>query len=106
MIRIVGIATLVALSLAAPFFLYPVFLMKALCFALFACAFNLLLGYVGLLSFGHAAFLGAAAYITGHSVKVIGMPPELGILAGTAAAALLGLVFGWWRFAVRVSTSR
>jgi len=95
MIRIVGIAALVALSLAAPFFLYPVFLMKALCFALFACAFNLLLGYVGLLSFGHAAFLGAAAYITGHSVKVIGMPPELGILAGTAAAALLGLVFGW-----------
>lgn len=95
MIRIVGIAALVVLSLVAPFFLYPVFLMKALCFALFACAFNLLLGYVGLLSFGHAAFLGAAAYITGHSVKVIGMPPELGILAGTAAAALLGLVFGW-----------
>src|SRR3546814_17994370 len=69
--------------------------MKALCFALFACAFNLLLGYVGLLSFGHAAFLGSAAYITGHSVKVIGLPPELGLLAGTGAAALLGLVFGW-----------
>src|SRR3546814_20576987 len=69
--------------------------MKALCFALFACAFNLLLGYVGLLSFGHAAFLGSAAYITAHSVKVIGLPPELGLLAGTGAAALLGLVFGW-----------
>src|SRR3546814_18505140 len=95
MIRIVGIALLIALSLAAPFFLYPVFLMKALCFALFACAFNLLLGYVGLLSFGHAAFLGSAAYITGQSAKVIGLPPELGPLAGPGAAALLSLVFGW-----------
>ena len=58
--------------------LYPVFLMKALCFALFACAFNLLLGYVGLLSFGHAAFFGGAAYVTAHAVKVWGLPPELG----------------------------
>jgi len=86
---------LLAAGLVAPFMVYPIFLMKALCFALFACAFNLLLGYVGLLSFGHAAFLGWAAYVTGHSAKVWGLPPELAILAGTAAAAVLGLVFGW-----------
>jgi branched-chain amino acid transport system permease protein len=86
---------LLAAGLVAPFVVYPIFLMKALCFALFACAFNLLLGYVGLLSFGHAAFLGWAAYVTGHSAKVWGLPPELAILAGTAAAAVLGLVFGW-----------
>jgi branched-chain amino acid transport system permease protein len=86
---------LIALAIAAPFFFYPVFLMRALCLALFACAFNLLLGYVGLLSFGHAAFMGGAAYITAHTVKAWGFPPELGILAGVAAAALLGLVFGW-----------
>ena len=66
--------------------------MEALCFALFACAFNLLIGYVGLLSFGHAAFFGSAAYVTAHAVKVWGLPPELGILAGAAAAALLGIV--------------
>src|SRR2546426_9023660 len=78
----------------APFFVYPVFLMKALCFALFACAFNLLIGYVGLLSFGHAAFLGAAGYVSAHSAKVWGLPPELAILAGTATAAGLGLVIG------------
>jgi branched-chain amino acid transport system permease protein len=87
-------ATLVALALVAPFVLYPVFLMEALCFALFACAFNLLIGYVGLLSFGHAAFLGSASYITAHTVKVWGFSPELGILAGTGVAALLGTVFG------------
>ncbi len=86
---------LLALGLAAPFVVYPIFLMKALCLALFACAFNLLLGYAGLLSFGHAAFLGWAAYVTGYGAKVWGLPPELAILAGTAAAALLGLVFGW-----------
>src|SRR5882724_12381035 len=86
---------LIALSLVAPFVLYPVFLMKALCFALFACAFNLLIGYVGLLSFGHAAFFGSAAYITTHAVKVWALPPELGILAGVAVAAILGTVFGW-----------
>jgi branched-chain amino acid transport system permease protein len=85
---------LVALALVAPFGLYPVFLMKALCFALFACAFNLLIGYVGLLSFGHAAFFGSAGYITAHSAKVWGLPPELAILLGTAASSLLGLVFG------------
>src|SRR6266478_6507725 len=85
---------LIALALVAPFVLYPVFLMKALCFALFACAFNLLIGYVGLLSFGHAAFFGTAGYITAHSAKVWGLPPELAILMGTAASALLGIVFG------------
>ena len=87
-------AIMVVLLLIAPLFVYPIFLMKVLCFALFASAFNLLIGYVGLLSFGHAAFFGGAAYITGHAAKVWGLPPELAILAGTAAAALLGLGFG------------
>ena len=79
----------------APFFVYPLFLMKVMCFALFAAAFNLLLGYTGLLSFGHAAFFGGAAYFTAHAVKVWGLPPELGILLGVAGAALLGLVIGF-----------
>src|SRR5229473_1112529 len=84
---------LVAAALVAPFVLYPVFLMEALCFALFACAFNLLIGYVGLLSFGHAAFLGSAAYISAHTAKVWGWPPELAILAGTVVAGgLCGLI--------------
>jgi len=87
---------LLALALVAPLIgLYPVFVMKLLCFALFACAFNLLLGYTGMLSFGHAAFLGGAAYLTGQALKVWHFTPELGLLAGTAAGALLGLVFGW-----------
>jgi branched-chain amino acid transport system permease protein len=86
---------LLALAIAAPFVLYPVFLMEALCFALFACAFNLLIGYVGLLSFGHAAFFGAASYITAYSVKAWGFAPELGVLAGTLVGALLGVIFGW-----------
>jgi len=85
--------------LAAPFFVYPIFLMKMLCFALFACAFNLLLGYTGLLSFGHATFFGGAAYFCAHAVKVWGWPPEAGILLGVAGAALLGLVMGF--FAIR-----
>jgi branched-chain amino acid transport system permease protein len=85
---------LLALALAAPTLVYPVALMKVLCFALFACAFNLLLGYTGLLSFGHAAFFGWASYVTAHAVKVWGLPPELGILAGTGAAAGLGVIFG------------
>jgi branched-chain amino acid transport system permease protein len=86
---------LLALAIAAPILgLYPVFVMKALCFALFACAFNLLLGFTGLLSFGHAAFFGFAAYVTGWIVKAQAWPPILGILGGTAIAALLGLVFG------------
>ncbi|MDL2401404.1 branched-chain amino acid ABC transporter permease [Rhizobium mayense] len=79
----------------APFFIYPIFVMKVLCFALFACAFNLLLGYTGLLSFGHATFFGGAAYFTAYTVKAWGVPPELGILIGVAGAALLGLVMGF-----------
>ena len=78
----------------APMFFYPVFLMKALCFALFACAFNLLIGYVGLLSFGHALFFGWASYVCAHAAKVWGFPPELAILSGTAAAAGLGTIVG------------
>ena len=88
-----GLALLAAL-LVAPALVYPVFLMKVLCFALFACAFNLLLGYVGLLSFGHAMFFGFAAYVTGHTVKVWGWPTELGVLAATAVALVMGLVVG------------
>ena len=78
----------------APFALYPTFLMKVLCFALFASAFNLLLGYVGLLSFGHAAFFGGAAYVCGYLCKELGWTPELGILAGTLTATVLGWAFG------------
>ncbi|MBK7355932.1 branched-chain amino acid ABC transporter permease [Propionivibrio sp.] len=85
---------LLALGLLAPFFIYPVLVMKVLCFALFACAFNLLLGYTGLLSFGHAAFFGTGAYVAGFAIKGWGFPPELGILVGTAASALLGWAFG------------
>ncbi len=81
--------------LAAPFFFYPVFLMNILCFALFACAFNLLLGYTGLLSFGHATFFGGAAYFTAYTVKELGFPPELGLLTGVVGAAFLGLVMGF-----------
>ena len=87
-------AGLIGFGLIAPMFFYPVFLMKVLCFALFAMAFNLLIGYVGLLSFGHAMFFGFAAYISGYSVKAWGFPTEIGILAGTAMAALIGLVTG------------
>ena len=88
-------AVLLALAIAAPLLgLYPVFVMKALCFALFACAFNLLLGFTGLLSFGHAAFFGFAAYVTGWVVKTQGWPPIVGILGGTGVAALLGFLFG------------
>ncbi|WP_255428381.1 branched-chain amino acid ABC transporter permease [Ramlibacter cellulosilyticus] len=86
---------LLVLALVAPLIgLYPVFVMKLLCFALFACAFNLLLGFTGLLSFGHAAFFGFAAYVTGWFVKAQGWTPELGVLAGVVSAALLGIVFG------------
>jgi len=74
---------------------YPIFVMKILCYALFACAFNLLLGYVGLLSFGHAAFFGGAAYAAGHAIKIWGLTPELGILFGVLVAAILGLIVGW-----------
>ena len=92
--QIVAFVLMLVVLVLAPFFVYPVFLMKALCFALFACAFNLLIGYVGLLSFGHAAFLGSAGYVAAHAAKVWGLPPELALLAGTAAAALLGLAIG------------
>src|SRR4029453_6422886 len=90
----VAFALMVTFFVLAPFVVYPLFLMKALCFALFACAFNLLIGYAGLLSFGHAAFLGSAGYVTAHAAKVWGWPPELAILGGTAAAGALGLVVG------------
>ncbi|HRP29315.1 MAG TPA: branched-chain amino acid ABC transporter permease [Burkholderiaceae bacterium] len=84
-----------ALALAiAPAVVYPVFMMKVMCFALFACAFNLLLGFGGLLSFGHAMFLGSAGYVCAHAAKVWGLTPELAILAGTASAALLGWLAG------------
>lgn len=85
---------LIGAALVAPFVLYPVFLMKVLCFALFACAFNLLLGFVGLLSFGHAVFLGTGGYITGYLMMNTGITPEIGILAGTVAAAVLGAIYG------------
>jgi len=87
------LAGLIAL-LVAPQVFYPVFLMKILCFALFAAAFNLLLGYTGLLSFGHAAFFGGAGYFTAHAVKVWGWPPEAGLLLGVLGAAVLGLAMG------------
>lgn len=86
---------LLALLMVAPFLGYPIFLMKVLCFALFACAFNLLIGFTGLLSFGHAMFFGFAAYVSAHAAKVWGMTPEVAILCGTASAAVIGLVTGW-----------
>jgi len=93
--RVVRLSVLLLLALAAPFAFYPIFVMKALCFGLFAAAFNLLIGFGGLLSFGHAAFMGSASYITAYTVKMWGFPPLVGILAGTAVAAALGTVFGW-----------
>jgi branched-chain amino acid transport system permease protein len=93
-VQFVGVALLI-LAVAAPFIVYPVFVMNALCFALFACAFNLLAGYAGLLSLGHATFMGSAAYITAYVVKSWGCPTVFGILAGTCVAGVMGLVFGW-----------
>ena len=90
----IGYTIALAIALAAPFVGYPVFLAKLLCFVLFACAFNLLIGFTGLLSFGHAAFFGGAGYVAGNALKVWGWPSELGILAGVVGAALLGLVMG------------
>ncbi len=92
--QLIAFAVMTAAFIVAPYVIYPIFLMKVLCFALFACAFNLLIGYAGLLSFGHAAFFGMAAYVTAYAAKTWSWPPELAILAGMAAAALLGLVFG------------
>lgn len=94
MSRKLGYAAVLIALLVAPLALYPVLLMKILCFALFACAFNLLIGFTGLLSFGHAAFFGGAAYITGHVLKIWGVPFELGLLIGTAFAAAMGWVIG------------
>jgi branched-chain amino acid transport system permease protein len=91
----VAFSLMLAALLVAPAFVYPLFLMKALCFALFACAFNLLIGYVGLLSFGHALFFGWASYLSAYSAKAWALPPELAILAGTVTAGLLGLGAGW-----------
>ncbi|MCZ8310888.1 MAG: branched-chain amino acid ABC transporter permease [Magnetospirillum sp.] len=88
------VVAMVAVLLVLPHLLYPVFVMKVLCFALFACAFNLLIGYVGLLSFGHALFFGWAAYVSAHAAKIWGFPPELAILSGMACGAVLGLVVG------------
>jgi branched-chain amino acid transport system permease protein len=92
--HVTAFGVMTAFFVAAPFFVYPVFLMKALCFALFACAFNLLIGYVGLLSFGHAAFLGSAGYASAHAAKVWGFPPEAAILFGTAVAGAFGVAIG------------
>src|ERR1051326_4349051 len=85
---------MVALLAIAPMAIYPMFIMQALCFALFACAFNLLIGYVGLLSFGHALYFGWASYLAAHAAKIWGLPPELAILTGAATAAGLGLITG------------
>jgi len=84
----------IALVLAPALGAYPIFVMKVMCYALFACAFNLLLGYTGILSFGHAAFLGVAGYVTGHALKIWGLPTELGVLFGVVAAAVAGFVMG------------
>jgi branched-chain amino acid transport system permease protein len=93
--EMVAFGVMAALLLIVPLTgIYPFFVMQALCFALLACAFNLLIGYGGLLSFGHAMFLGTAGYVSGHALKVWGLPPELGILAGTAASAGLAVITG------------
>jgi branched-chain amino acid transport system permease protein len=92
--EIIAFVLMAVALVVAPAVIYPLFLMKALCFALFACAFNLLIGYVGLLSFGHALFFGWASYVAAHAAKVWGFPPELAILTATAAAAGLGFIAG------------
>jgi branched-chain amino acid transport system permease protein len=90
----IAFAVMVAVFGVAPFVAYPVFLMQVLCFALFACAFNLLIGYVGLVSFGHALYFGWASYLSAYAAKVWALPPELAVLIGTATAALLGVIAG------------
>src|SRR6202165_5383462 len=93
--EMIAFGIMTALLLIVPLTgVYPFFVMQALCFALLACAFNLLIGYGGLLSFGHAMFLGTAGYVSARALKVWGLSPELGILAGTAGAAALGVVTG------------
>jgi branched-chain amino acid transport system permease protein len=93
-IEVIAFLIMAAALVIAPMVAYPVFLMKALCFALFACAFNLLIGYVGLLSFGHALFFGWASYVSAHAAKVWGVTPEIAILSGAAVAALFGAIVG------------
>jgi branched-chain amino acid transport system permease protein len=90
----IAFLVMIVLFVLAPLQVYPFFMMQALCFALFACAFNLLLGYVGLLSFGHAMFLGTAGYLSAHAARVWGLPPELAILFGVFGSAVLGVVTG------------
>ena len=92
--EVIAFLIMAAALVIAPMVAYPVFLMKALCFALFACAFNLLIGYVGLLSFGHALFFGWASYVSAHAAKVWGVTPEIAILSGAAVAALFGAIVG------------
>ena len=92
--HMVILVSLLMAGLIAPFLLPPIFVMKVLCFALFACAFNLLLGFGGLLSLGHAAFFGGASYVSAHAAKVWGLTPELAILSGTLVALVLGVVIG------------
>ena len=92
--QLVAFVVMVAVLLIAPIWVYPIFMMKLMCFALFACAFNLLIGFGGLLSFGHAMFLGSAGYVSAWCAKALGLTPELAILAGTAAAALIAVVAG------------
>lgn len=93
--QLIAFALVAAFIIIAPQFLYPVFIMKLLCFALFAAAFNLMLGFGGLLSFGHAAFFGGAGYAAGHAAKVWGLPPELSILFAVGVTVVLGAVFGF-----------
>ncbi len=90
----IAFAVMVVALLIAPFLVYPLFVMQALCFALFACAFNLLIGYVGLLSFGHALYFGWASYLAAHAAKVWGFPPELAILTGTLTGTIAGVIAG------------
>src|SRR3970040_1501663 len=90
----IALGVMATFFVLAPLVIYPMFLMKVMCFALFACAFNLLIGFGGLLSFGHAMFLGMAGYVSAHAAKVWGLTPELAILSGIAAAALLGACSG------------
>ena len=94
MYKKIGYGIALAALLAAPAFLYPVLLMKVLCFALFACAFNLLIGFTGLLSFGHAAFFGGAGYVAGYALKTLGVSTELGLLLGTLSGAAIGYLMG------------
>jgi branched-chain amino acid transport system permease protein len=93
--QIIAFLFMTAVFIVLPWVIYPYFVMQALCFGLFACAFNLLIGYSGLLSFGHAMFMGTASYISAHTIKALGMPPEVGILAGTVTAFLLSVGTGW-----------